>query len=182
MEKANLKKKVREASRKDSFVPRTRPMRANIKKRFDGSCNDKINLIGLYERELLHIQNDRQWDDNLCRSYDRAMHGEFGKVFEPYPLEDLTEQDYITLWGRYIDSKPSKTERQRAYTMIRYLADLAYKLKESDVIFWGDINEEIRLSNEMKNKDNIASQKVMLKNGARIAGEDEAHYFMRIPK
>lgn len=32
------------------------------------------------------------------------------------------------------------------------------------------------------NKDNIASQKVMLKNGARIAGEDESHYFMRIPK
>ena len=32
------------------------------------------------------------------------------------------------------------------------------------------------------NKDNIASQKVMLKNGAYRAGEDEAHYFMRIPK
>ncbi len=32
------------------------------------------------------------------------------------------------------------------------------------------------------NKDNIASQKVMLKNGARVAGEDDEHYFMRIPK
>ena len=32
------------------------------------------------------------------------------------------------------------------------------------------------------NKDNIASQKVMLKNGARMAGEDDRHYFMRIPK
>ena len=32
------------------------------------------------------------------------------------------------------------------------------------------------------NKDNIASQKVMLNNGAYIAGEDEAHLFMRIPK
>lgn len=32
------------------------------------------------------------------------------------------------------------------------------------------------------NKDNIASQKVMLHNGARRAGEDETHYFMRIPK
>ncbi|MBR2121375.1 MAG: GNAT family N-acetyltransferase [Lachnospiraceae bacterium] len=31
-------------------------------------------------------------------------------------------------------------------------------------------------------KDNTASQKVMLKNGARIAGEDDEHYFMRIPK
>ncbi len=31
-------------------------------------------------------------------------------------------------------------------------------------------------------KDNIASQKVMLKNGARITGEDETHYFMRIRK
>ena len=32
------------------------------------------------------------------------------------------------------------------------------------------------------NKDNIASQKVMLKNGARITGKDKSHYFMRIPK
>ena len=32
------------------------------------------------------------------------------------------------------------------------------------------------------NKDNTASQKVMLKNGAWTAGEDEDHYFMRIPK
>lgn len=32
------------------------------------------------------------------------------------------------------------------------------------------------------NKDNIASQKVMQKNGAYLAGEDENHYFMRIPK
>lgn len=32
------------------------------------------------------------------------------------------------------------------------------------------------------NKDNIASQKVMIKNGARITGEDETHLFMRIAK
>ena len=32
------------------------------------------------------------------------------------------------------------------------------------------------------NRDNIASQKVMLNNGAYLAGEDEEHYFMRIPK
>ena len=32
------------------------------------------------------------------------------------------------------------------------------------------------------NKDNIASQRVMLKNGAYVAGEDEGHLFMRIPK
>jgi len=32
------------------------------------------------------------------------------------------------------------------------------------------------------NKDNIASQKVMLNNGAYLAGEDDTHFFMRIPK
>ena len=32
------------------------------------------------------------------------------------------------------------------------------------------------------NKDNIASQKVMINNGAYRAGEDEGHYFMRIRK
>ena len=32
------------------------------------------------------------------------------------------------------------------------------------------------------NRDNIASQKVMLNNGACLAGEDEHHYYMRIRK
>ncbi len=32
------------------------------------------------------------------------------------------------------------------------------------------------------NRDNTASQKVTLKNGAYISGEDETHLFMRIPK
>ncbi len=32
------------------------------------------------------------------------------------------------------------------------------------------------------NKDNIASQKVMQNNGAYLAGEDEDHFLMRIPK
>ena len=32
------------------------------------------------------------------------------------------------------------------------------------------------------NKDNLASQKCMLANGAYKAGEDEEHYFMRIAK
>ena len=32
------------------------------------------------------------------------------------------------------------------------------------------------------NKDNIASQKVMLNNGTYFSGEDEKHLFLRIPK
>ena len=32
------------------------------------------------------------------------------------------------------------------------------------------------------NKDNIASQRVMIKNGARVTGEDENHLFLRISK
>lgn len=31
-------------------------------------------------------------------------------------------------------------------------------------------------------KDNIASQRVMKKNGAYVTGEDEGHYFLRIKK
>ena len=48
-----------------------------------------------------------------------------------------------------------------------------------------EIAREIIPENEIYlrvNKDNIASQKVMLNNGARIKGEDEVHLFMRIPK
>ena len=32
------------------------------------------------------------------------------------------------------------------------------------------------------NRDNIASRRVMLKNGAYVAGEDEEHLYLRIPK
>ncbi len=39
--------------------------------------------------------------------------------------------------------------------------------------------EEINLR---VNKDNIPSKKVMLNNGAYIAGEDEEHYFLRVKK
>ncbi len=35
---------------------------------------------------------------------------------------------------------------------------------------------------KLNTKDNIASQKVMINNGAYRAGEDEDHYFMRIAK
>ena len=44
---------------------------------------------------------------------------------------------------------------------------------------WFVPEEEIYLR---VNKDNIASQKVMLKNGAYLSGEDDSHFFMRIPK
>ena len=41
---------------------------------------------------------------------------------------------------------------------------------------------ELRKINLRVNRDNIASQRVMLRCGAYPAGEDETHYFMRIPK
>ena len=53
---------------------------------------------------------------------------------------------------------------------LRLTLEIARKLVPEDEIY-------LRV-----NKDNIASQKVMLKNGARCAGEDETHFFMRIPK
>ena len=48
-----------------------------------------------------------------------------------------------------------------------------------------DIARKIVPENEIYlrvNKDNIASQKVMINNGGYKVGEDEDHYFMRIPK
>lgn len=47
--------------------------------------------------------------------------------------------------------------------------------KAEDIV----LEEEIYLR---VNKDNIASQKVMLKNGAYFTGEDEEHFFLRIAK
>ena len=45
----------------------------------------------------------------------------------------------------------------------------------------GDIIPEDELYLRV-NKDNPASLKVMQNNGGRIAGEDDGHYFVRIPK
>ena len=65
-----------------------------------------------------------------------------------------------------------KEERGKGYGTagLRLTLDIARNIIPEDEIF-------LRV-----NKDNIASQKVMLKNGARIAGEDGEHLFMRIPK
>ncbi|MCR4576414.1 MAG: GNAT family N-acetyltransferase [Clostridiales bacterium] len=65
-----------------------------------------------------------------------------------------------------------RDERGKGYGTegLRLTLEIARKLVPEDEIY-------LRV-----NKDNIASQKVMLKNGARRAGEDETHYFMRIPK
>ena len=65
-----------------------------------------------------------------------------------------------------------KDARGKGYATagLKLTADIAREIIPEDEIY-------LRV-----NKDNAASQKVMLKNGAYLSGEDEDHYFMRIPK
>ena len=140
--RSKLGRDVRAAKKANNeFVLRSRPERSGKRISISGSVDGRINLVGFYEKNLLEIQNDRKWDDNLCRSYDRVMCGHFGKLFESIPLEDMEEEDYLNLWEKYLQQNPTQTERDRAYMLIRYLARLAFDKGESDVIFWGDINE-----------------------------------------
>ena len=53
---------------------------------------------------------------------------------------------------------------------LRLTLDIARKIVPED---------EIYLS---VNKNNPASKKVMLNNGAYVAAEDDGHYYLRIPK
>lgn len=131
---------------------RSRPERAKNRQRIQTHVNGRINLVGFYEKNLLDIQNDRGWDDSLCRSYDRVMYGNFGRLFENIALEDMDEEDYLNLWEEYNQGKPSQTEHDRAYMLIRHLAKLAYEQGESDVIFWGDLYEEFSEMAKMEKK------------------------------
>lgn len=65
-----------------------------------------------------------------------------------------------------------KDERGKGYGTagLRLAVDIAKKIVPEEEIY-------LRV-----NRDNIASQKIMLKNGAYIVGEDETHLFLRIPK
>ena len=165
-----LSREVRAAKAAESKTnPRSRPERAKNNPKIQTHVDGKINLVGFYEQNLRYIQNDRNWNDSLCRSYDRVMHGKFGRLFERIPLEDMDEEDYLRLWDEFIAGNPTTTEHDRAYMLIRYLARLAFDQGVSDVIFWGDLNEEIteRNKKEERKTGRVASKRQML--GLRIA-------------
>ena len=65
-----------------------------------------------------------------------------------------------------------REERGRGYGTagLRLTLEIARKIIPEDEIY-------LRV-----NRDNIASLRVMLHNGARLAGEDAEHFFLRIPK
>ena len=139
-----LSREVRAAKGTESKTNlRSRPERTKNRLKIQTQVDGKLNLVGFYEKNLLEIQNNRNWNDSLCRSYDRVMFGKFGRLFEKIPLEDMDEEDYLNLWDVFNQGNPSSTEHDRAYMLIRYLARLAFDQGESDVVFWGDLNEEI---------------------------------------
>ena len=82
----------------------------------------------------------------------------------------LTEA--LRLGSGHIGYSIRKDQRGKGYGTagLKLALDIARKLVYENEIF-------LRV-----NKDNIASQKVMLKNGACISNEDENHIFMRMPK
>ena len=82
-------------------------------------------------------------------------------------------ESYYYLWdGDHIGYSIRRDARGRGYGTegLRLTLEIARAIIPEDEIY-------LRVY-----KTNLASQKVMLKNGAFLAGQDEEHYFMRIPK
>jgi hypothetical protein len=81
-----------------------------------------------------------------------------------------------------IDGKQREFKGVHADEVVADFGKNTVILADSEGTLFNHVNSLLKTSEAAVNKDNIASQKVMLKNGARMAGEDDRHYFMRIPK
>ena len=101
-------------------------------------------------------------------------------------LRKINTQDAYAQW-EYTTALPAdENGLTNPYTGISYeeyvekaLPALISYEHPVDMPDWFVPEEEIYLR---VNKDNIPSQKVMLNNGAYIAGEDPEHYLLRIKK
>lgn len=142
--KVNPSRPVRRPSKQDSFIPRSRCCLAKLSVQPEKMYNGKLTLYGLYMNNLLDIQNDREWDDNRCRLYDRVMCQYLGPLFANRPLEDLSLDDYVDLWNQLMKKKLSENVVSTAYTLIRLLAEMALRQGISYVYFWGDVHELLK--------------------------------------
>ena len=170
--KINPSRSVRRATQQEGFIPRSRCCLASIPVRPDKMFDGKLTLYGLYMKNLLDIQNTRQWNDERCTLYDQVMCQHLAPLFANRPLEDLTLDDYVGLWDVFMKKKLSERVVSTAYTLVRLLAELALRQGISYVYFWGDLHElltEKRRSkkNGFKLTDPVAQDKEF--RGTRIS-------------
>lgn len=134
--KLNPSPAVRAPAEHKVFIKRSRPVRAFILKKTNPKLENEKNLMDLYEENLLELQNNREWSDSVCRQYDRVMVQSLAPLVEGYTVVDMTLDDYLDIWDRFMQTKPSKSKEDKAYMLIRYLAELARKLGLSSVYFY----------------------------------------------
>ena len=117
------------------------------------SCEHPVNMPDWFVPESYYYL----WDDDRLVGEFRVRH-------------HLT--DALRNGAGHIGYSIRKDMRGRGYGTIglKLTLEIARSIVSEDEIY-------LRV-----NKDNIASQRVMLNNGARIAGEDDAHIYMRITK
>ena len=142
--KVNPSRPVRRPVRQEDFIPRSRPCTASLPSRPAVSFLGKLTLFGLYEENLLEIQNARQWSDKRCKLYDRVMCQHLGPLFAERPLEDLSLDDYVRLWDQLLLKNLSEAAVSSAYTLVRLLAEMALRRGISFVYFWGDVHELLK--------------------------------------
>lgn len=81
---------------------RTVPIIYSKRKSYSTETPDhKLTTWGVYNKVLLHIQNNRLWQDSTCAAYDRIFNLVIAKIFDGLAYHRLTLTDFEELWEKH---------------------------------------------------------------------------------
>ena len=164
--KINPSPSVRAPVEHEGFIKRSRPIRALSRKKSEVKPESEKTLLDLYEENLLEIQNKREWTDEVCRQYDRVMMRDLAPLVKGYRVIDITLDDYLKIWETFLRTHPSNSKEDRAYMLIRYLAEIARDKGLSSVYFYNF-------------KEMVRSKKYQRKKKVKNTGTDAMEYELR---
>ena len=142
----DLGRKVRGAQEKDEFVPFLDPVFGskhnnhflNVAK----NGETKLTLTGYYYEHMLEIQNERKLEEATCKRYDNIVSTLIAPAFAQHALDEMDEFDFLACWDKILEAEPRQSDLQTAYSLVRMIADYAYRHGDTDVTLWGLMSED----------------------------------------
>lgn len=136
-----LARRVRGPQEKEGFRPRKQAVMCDRSKYLARSqlhiSAEHPTLWDYYNDHLLELQNERQWEEETCKAYDRAACTLIAPFFSDCLFRDLTELDYLTVWDKITQVTPNGSRLESAITLLRILVDFAFKRKDIYISLWG---------------------------------------------
>ena len=133
---------------------RTVPIIYSKRKSYSTETPDhKLTTWGVYNKVLLHIQNNRLWQDSTCAAYDRIFNLVIAKIFDGLAYHRLTLTDFEELWEKHHNLFDKYNVREETASIIFCcFITAAAAAGYSDTTLWGmgvmnDIAEDSYTSN-----------------------------------